>query len=85
MTMADAVLQILQNERDVSQKIAGDWLSATARTTINNENMGSSIDDAFPVAFAVVRQTYPEVWQQYNTGAVSRLSMRTIFRQWFRD
>ena len=32
-----------------------------------------------------VTRTHPEVAQQWQTGRVSELAMRTIFRQWFKD
>ena len=81
----DAVRQILENERDTSRKIAGDWLSREAMIQINNLNLGSSIDQAYPVALRFVMRAHPEVNAMWSSGVVSELALRAIFRQWFRD
>ena len=85
ISMSDAVLRILQDEPDVARKLAGDFLDNKAMTAINNENLGSSISEAFPVALKIVMRTYPEVRQTYETGRMSMISMRTIFWAWFKD
>lgn len=84
-TMASAVLQLLQNDHDVSRKVAGDWLSATAKVAINNLNLGSDVEKAFPVAFRLTMKTHPEVTAMYSSGAATELAVRTIFRQWFKS
>jgi hypothetical protein len=83
--LSDAVRQILEGQRDTSSKIAGDWLSREAMIQINNLNLGSSIDQTYPVALRLVMRAHPEVNAMYESGTVSELAMRTIFRQWFKD
>jgi hypothetical protein len=80
-----AVVRILENEADASRKIAGDWLDREAMIQINNLNLGSSVDRAYPVALRIVTRTHPEVSAMWQSGRVSELAIRTIFRQWFRD
>ena len=85
ISLSDAVMHILQGQRDVAQKVAGDSLDREAMIQINNLNLGASIDTAYPVALRLVINAHPEVTQQYQTGSVSELSRRTIFRAWFKD
>jgi hypothetical protein len=69
----------------VCRRIAGNWLDHRARVEINNKNLGSSIDQAYPIALRGVMSEHREVRQMYETGAVSMLALRTIFVQWFKD
>jgi len=47
--------------------------------------LGSSIDQAYPIALKIVMRLYPEVNAMWSNGVVSELAMRTIFRAWFKD
>jgi len=85
VSLRDAVRQILEGEPAVAQKVAGDWLHHRALVEINNQNLGSSVDRAYPVALGIVKREYPQVNQMYLSGRVSDLAMRTIFVQWFKD
>src|SRR5262245_31681332 len=85
VSLQDAVRQILEGQRDTAKRVAGDWMDHRARIEINNMNLGSSVDRAYPIALRIVMRTYPEVNEMYEIGTVSELAMRTIFRQWYRD
>ena len=85
VSLQDAVRQILEGQRDTARRVAGDWMDHRARIEINNMKLGSSVDRAYPIALRIVMRTYPEVNAVYETGTVSELAMRTIFRQWFND
>ena len=84
-SQVDAVRQILEGQRDVAQKIAGDWLDRQARIEIKNQNLGSSIDQAYPIALRLVRSTYPEVTGMADFGTVTETAMRIVFVGWFKD
>src|SRR5262249_54513926 len=85
VSLRDAVRQILEGEPAVAQKVAGDWLHHRALVEINNQNLGCSVDRAYPVALGIVKRAYPEVDEMYQSGRVSDLAMRAVFRQWYRD
>ena len=83
-SMSDAVMRILRDERDVAKKIGGDWLDVKARVEINNQNMGSVISVAYPIALRIVRATFPEVTAMADFGTVSEAAMRIVFIGWFK-
>ena len=85
ISMSDAVMRILQSERDTARKIGGDWIDRQARIEINNQNLGSSISVAYPIALRIVRNTYPEVTAMADFGTVSETAMRIVFIGWFKD
>jgi hypothetical protein len=60
-------------------------LDRQARIEINNRNLGSSIDQAYPIALRIVRNTFPEVTAMADFGTVSETAMRIVFVGWFRD
>jgi hypothetical protein len=77
-------------ERDISRKLAGDWLNKEALRLIIDRNLGNTSrgtqqDQTYPVGLGIARRENPEVDAQYQTGVVSDLSMKTIFRAWFKD
>ena len=55
------------------------------RIEINNQNLGSSIDHAYPIALQIVRNTFPEVTAMADFGTVSETAMRIVFIAWFKD
>jgi hypothetical protein len=84
-SQVDAVRQVLEGQRDVTQKIAGDWLDHQALVQINNLNLCSSQDTAYPLALRIVRSTFPEVTAMADFGTVSEMAMRIVFIGWFKD
>jgi hypothetical protein len=85
ISLSDAVMRILQSERDTARKIGGDWLDRQARIEINNQNLGSSLSVAYPIALRIVRNTFPEVAAMADSGSVTEMAMRIVFIGWFKD
>jgi hypothetical protein len=69
ISLLDAVMRILQSEREVAQKIGGDWLDRQARIEINNLNLGGNISRSYPVALRLSpAQRFPK-WRRWRIPA----------------
>src|SRR5262245_40422259 len=49
-SLPDSVFAILKGEPNVARRIAGNWIDNMAKIWINNLNLGSSLNEAYPIA-----------------------------------